>query len=230
MLIGGFHKYSTVDYPGLLSSVIFTCGCNMNCCYCHNRKLICSQLDSIYEANGIIKLLHKRKGLIDGVVISGGEPTLHEGLIDFIKDIKALGFKVKLDTNGTRPLVLKKLIESEMVDFIAMDIKAPPEKYRLVSRAKVPMNSIAASIELLMKSGIDYEFRTTTWTTLLEDDYIQILNWIRQAKKYVIQCCRTKDNLPMPNCSFNDAESISAFSKKAKEYVEIFETRGFQLL
>lgn len=134
MLIGGLHKCSTVDYPGLLSLVIFTCGCNMNCSYCHNRELISSRMDSVYEVKEITEFLHKRKGLIDAVVISGGEPTLQADLIDFVADVKALGFKVKLDTNGTRPEVLEKLIESGMVDFIAMDIKAPPEKYPLVCR------------------------------------------------------------------------------------------------
>lgn len=230
MLIGGLHKCSTVDYPGLLSSVIFTCGCNMNCSYCHNRELISSRTDSAYEVKEIMEFLYIRKGLIDAVVISGGEPTLQEDLIEFIRNVKALGFKVKLDTNGTRPKVMEKLIKSGMVDFIAMDIKAPHEKYQSVCGAPIPVDSISKSIQLIMESGIDYEFRTTTWSTLLEDDYFQILKWINKAKRYVVQCCRTKDNLPMPNCSFNNAQSLAAFSKKAKEYVEIFETRGFQFL
>ena len=229
MLIGGLHKCSTVDYPGLLSTVIFTCGCNMNCSYCHNRELICSRSDSLYEDKKIIEFLRKRKGLIDGIVISGGEPTLQGDLIDFIKKVKGLGFKIKLDTNGTRPEVLEKLIDG-MVDFIAMDIKSPPEKYRLICGVPIPINSISKSIELILKGGIEYEFRTTAWPMLSEDDYINILKWIAPAKRYVIQCCRTKDNLPMANCTFYNADFISAFSKKAKGYVDSFETRGFHFL
>ncbi|WP_213974513.1 anaerobic ribonucleoside-triphosphate reductase activating protein [Tepidanaerobacter acetatoxydans] len=228
MLIGGLHKCSTVDYPDLLASVVFTCGCNMNCIYCHNRQLISKDSDFLYEENEIIEFLQKRNGLIDAVVISGGEPTLQEDLVDFAQKIKDLGFKLKLDTNGTSPEVLNQLIKNNLLDFIAMDIKAPPKKYRAICKGSVSCDSISKSMQLIKQSGIDYEFRTTAWPTLYEEDYVQILEWIFRAKSYVIQCCRTKGNKPVRTSCFENAQAISSFSIKAKQYVEIFKARGFQ--
>lgn len=227
MLIGGLHKCSTVDYPGLLSSIVFTCGCNMNCIYCHNRQLISKNLESGYEENEIIRFLSKRRKLIDAVVISGGEPALQEDLLYFARKIKDLGFKLKLDTNGTRPEVLEQLIKNNLLDFIAMDIKASPKKYPVICKSSVPLNAISKSIQIVKQSSIDYEFRTTTWPMLYKEDYVQILKWITQAKAYTIQCCRTNGNLPVPNDCFKDPKDISSFAAVAKEYVENFKARGF---
>ncbi|GAQ24154.1 anaerobic ribonucleoside-triphosphate reductase activating protein [Tepidanaerobacter syntrophicus] len=226
MLIGGLHKCSTVDYPGLLSTVIFTSGCNMNCIYCHNWQLISNGSDLLCEEE-IIQFLEKRRGLIDGVVLSGGEPTLQEDLLYFARKIKDLGFKLKLDTNGTRPEVLEPLIKNNLLDFIAMDIKASPQKYPMICKSSVSINAISKSIQLIERSGIDYEFRTTTWPGLFKDDYINILKWIYKAKTYTIQCCRTSDNIPMQNDCFKDVKDISSFEVIAKEYVENFKVRGF---
>lgn len=226
MLIGGLHKCSTIDYPGLLSAVIFTSGCNMNCIYCHNRQLISKCSDLLCEEE-IIQFLQKRRGLIDGVVLSGGEPTLQKDLLYFARKIKDLGFKLKLDTNGTRPEVLEQLIKNDLIDFIAMDIKASPQKYTKICGSPLPLDPISKSIQLIELSGIDYEFRTTAWPGLSKDDYLNILRWIYKAKTYTIQCCRTSNNIPVQNDCFKDVKDISSFEAIAQEYVENFKVRGF---
>ena len=196
--IGAIQRTSLIDYPGLISCVLFTQGCNFRCGYCHNPELLDANnwskpllLDSIFN------FLVKRVGKIDSVVITGGEPTLHLGLPDFIKKIKNMGFKVKLDTNGTNPEMLKGLLKDFLVDYIAMDVKAPLSKYSLITGGDVRMDQIRSSINLIMSKAPDYEFRTT----VVEDqlDFADILKLgadIKGAKRYYLQkFVPTKTNL-----------------------------------
>ena len=184
-IIGGVQKTSLLDFPDKISAIVFTQGCNFNCGYCHNPDLLNSKKD-IYPTDVFFEFLDKRKGKLDGVVITGGEATLQPDLIPFIKEVKAKGFAVKLDTNGYRPDVLKEAIK--YVDYVAMDIKAPLEKYSLVTRVNIDTDKIKESINIILNSDIDYEFRTTVLKAQISyDDFEEIAKLIKGAKRYYLQ-------------------------------------------
>jgi len=163
MRLGGYQKLTLIDYPGKIATTVFTVGCSFRCPFCHNPELVLP--DHFPAPNKMEKeffeFLKKRKGKIQGVCITGGEPTIQPDIIAFIKKVKKMGFLVKLDSNGTRPDILKKVIDGKLVDFIAMDIKNSLKKYSKTVGTKVDIERIKLSIELIMNSGIDYEFRTT---------------------------------------------------------------------
>lgn len=189
MEIKGLLRTSLIDYPGKIAAVVFLSRCNMNCFFCYNRDLVLdsSRLPAISEKE-FLKFLEERKGLLDGVVITGGEPTLHEGLLGFISQVKTLGFLVKLDTNGTNPDLLKDAIDKKLVDFIAMDVKAPLDSYPLITNVRVDIEKLKQSIKLVKESGIDYEFRTTVVQEIHNAEIIKKLtDELKPAKKYVIQ-------------------------------------------
>lgn len=188
ILIGGLQKSSLIDYPTHISAIIFTQGCNFRCPYCHNPELIFEESHTIESTRAVLNFLQKRIGKLDGVVISGGEPTLQKHLPDFIKQIKDMGFRVKLDTNGTNPEMLKRLINEKLIDYVAMDIKAPIEKYSQVTCTKVNTKDILKSIEILKNSQIDYEFRTTVVKSqLFAEDFEKIAQMIKGCEKYYLQ-------------------------------------------
>ena len=161
MVIGGVQKFSTVDDPGYVVAGLFTVGCNMRCGYCHNPELVLPEqyIGCIPEAE-ILDFLARRVGLLDGVAISGGEPTMSEDLPDFIRVIKQLGFLIKLDTNGTHPAMLRQMLDEQLIDFVAMDIKGPLEKYVEIAARPIDTDAIMESIDLI-RSRVDHEFRTT---------------------------------------------------------------------
>lgn len=162
MEFGGIQKTSFNDYPKKISVVLFTKGCNFKCPYCHNGHLVKNDEMQMYSEDYILDMLKNRKHLVDAVVISGGEPTLHgENLITFMLKLKALGFLVKLDTNGTSPAFIKRALYLGCVDYLAMDIKGPTRKYEEIVKTTVSISDIEESIQLIMNSGIAYEFRTT---------------------------------------------------------------------
>jgi pyruvate formate lyase activating enzyme len=189
MKIGGLQKVSLIDYPGLICATIFLQGCNFKCSYCHNPELVDPRLfQPCIKENEVLDFLNTRKGKLDAVVITGGEPTIHDDLAPFIKKIKKMKFAVKLDTNGSQPQVIKALLDEKLLDFIAMDIKAPLEKYKSV--VKVPVNSdlIKDSIKIILKAKIPHEFRTTIVESQLEEkDIQQIAKLISGANHYVLQ-------------------------------------------
>jgi pyruvate formate lyase activating enzyme len=189
MVIGGFQRFSLIDYPKKISAVVFTFGCNFRCHYCHNPELVDpSLLNGILDEEFILNFLKARINKLDGITITGGEPTLHRDLNKFISKVKNLGFLVKLDTNGSFPDVLRELIKDNLIDYIAMDIKATKEKYKEVINADIDLDKIEESIKLIMDSGIDYEFRTTVVRSqLLIEDIISIAKMIEGAKLFVIQ-------------------------------------------
>ncbi|MBN2538411.1 MAG: anaerobic ribonucleoside-triphosphate reductase activating protein, partial [Deltaproteobacteria bacterium] len=168
MKIGDIQKFSLIDYPGRICATIFTQGCNFRCPYCHNPELVEPSLfrRTIID-DEVFSFLDKRRGKLDAVNITGGEPTLQPDLIECIKIIRSMGYMVKIDTNGSFPEVLRKLIDDNLLDYIAMDVKAPPEKYGEVTGSSIAVDNIAESIHLIMDSGIDYEFRTTIVKSLL---------------------------------------------------------------
>lgn len=187
MRIGGLEKNTLLDYPGKIACILYTIGCNFRCPYCHNPELVDETAEEI-PLESIWYFLEKRRGLIDGVVITGGEPTLHEDLPGFIRQIKNLGYLVKLDSNGTRPKILKKLLQEKLIDYIAMDIKSPLEMYTYTVGRPVLPETLRTSIELIKNSGIEYEFRTTVVKALLKpQDMEQIGKEISGAKTYYLQ-------------------------------------------
>ena len=186
-VIGGIQKTSLLDYPDKISAIVFTQGCNFRCGYCHNPQLLKSE-NGIYDVDAFFDFLKKRQGKLDGVVVTGGETTLQPDLKLFIQKIKELGFLVKLDTNGTNPQILKELINEKLVDYIAMDIKAPIEKYQLITNSKIDTSKIEESIKIIMSSNIDYEFRTTVLPIQIEiEDFNSIGKLLQDAKRYYIQ-------------------------------------------
>jgi len=192
MRIGGLQKFSLIDYPDKFSSIIFTQGCNFRCPWCHNPELVYSHLfkDTISE-NYIFDFLKSRNNDLEAVVITGGEPTIQPDLAEFIEKIKKMGYLVKLDTNGSNPYVLEKLLKNKLVDYIAMDIKAPPEKYSLLIGRDIDISLIFKSIEIIEKYSPDYEFRTTFVPSLLsEDDIEKIKKLVKDKRKYRVQSYR----------------------------------------
>ena len=160
MRIGGFNKLTTQDFPGNLACIIFTSGCNFDCPYCYNRDLVESKAAEIKEEE-IFDYLNQRKNMLDGVVISGGEPTIWNDLIPFMKRIKEYGFNIKLDTNGYKPEVLKEIIDNNLVDYIAMDIKAVFNDYYKIINKRINTDKLIESINLIKESNVEHEFRTT---------------------------------------------------------------------
>ncbi len=187
MQIGGFQKTSLIDYPKHLSAIIWTLGCNFRCPFCYNRDLVFGGAPLLPEEE-IINYLKKRRGILEALSISGGEPTLQKDLKQFIKKVKKLDYLVKIDTNGTNPKLLKELLDEGLIDYVAMDIKAPREKYSILAGIKVNIKNIEKSIKVIKEKAPDYEFRTTIVPDLLKrKDIISIANWLNGSKRYILQ-------------------------------------------
>lgn len=189
MNIGGWQRVSLIDFPEKICSILFTQGCNFRCPYCHNPELVEAGLfRECLSEDEIFAFLEKRQGKIDAVSITGGEPTIQPDLVEFIEAIRKIGYLIKIDTNGSRPDVLEKLINQRLLDYIAMDVKAPLEKYRKVAKSKVNPDKIKQSIEIIIGSDIPYEFRTTVVKSLLTmSDLQKITSLIKDARLYVLQ-------------------------------------------
>lgn len=189
MQIAGIQKTTLVDYPGKVAATIFTRGCSFRCGFCHNPELVLpEQFNPLIKEEEIFNFLNTRIGKLEAVCITGGEPTIQPDINEFIRKVKKMGFLVKLDTNGSRPERLKEAIDSGNVDYIAMDIKSSPSKYELTAGVKVIMENVRKSIDIIMNSKIDYEFRTTVCHPLHEvKDFKEIGSLIQGAKRYYIQ-------------------------------------------
>ncbi len=223
MIFGGLEKFTLIDYPGKVACMVYTIGCNFRCPYCHNPELVDETVDTKITEREIISFLESRKGMLDGIVITGGEPTLHDDLLDFIRKVKKLGFLVKLDSNGTRPSVLIKAVEEGIVDYIAMDIKSPLSKYSETVARPVDIENIKKSIEFIIKSNIDYEFRTTIIKALVKPEDIEVIgSEIMGAKRYYLQkFIPTKILNPQfkKKVTYND-EELLGFQEIMKRYVK----------
>ncbi|MDD3383671.1 MAG: anaerobic ribonucleoside-triphosphate reductase activating protein [Bacilli bacterium] len=183
MKIGGLQKLSTIDFPKYISCVVFCLGCNMDCFYCHNRKLISFDSDEVISEEEIFRFLKARNEILEGVVISGGEPTLQQDLLDFIKKIKLLGYKVKLDSNGLKPQIIEKILP--YLDYLAIDIKATSDDYSKVCHSsKDSFKYVAETINILLKSKINFEGRTTMYPKMTINDLINILKSIPPLPRY----------------------------------------------
>ena len=190
MKIGGLIKFTLIDFPGRPAAVVFTQGCNFRCRYCHNPELVYPHMFAEPVAKEeIYSFLKRRQGTLEGVVVSGGEPTLHEDLPQFLTDLKAMGYATKLDTNGTRPEMLRQLLDAKLLDYIAMDIKAPLEKYSLITGVDFNPEVLKQSMDLIRQSGLEYEFRTTYDKEVLTDADISTITQRLDGKNYRVQEC-----------------------------------------
>lgn len=216
MQIGGVQKFSTVDYPGYVVAGVFTIGCNMRCGYCHNPELVLpEQYAGAIPAHEVLAFLKTRRGLLDGVAISGGEPTMQPDLPQFICQVKAMGFRVKLDTNGTNPGMLRQLINDKLVDFIAMDIKGPLDKYVAIAARPVDLAAIQESIALI--KTVDHEFRTTIVDSQLTvQDFEAIGQLVHGAKRFALQAFRPGRTV---SPSFAGAKSFDAAAMRAAQKI-----------
>ncbi|NLG09925.1 MAG: anaerobic ribonucleoside-triphosphate reductase activating protein [Coriobacteriaceae bacterium] len=204
MIISGMVKSSLVDYPGLVSTVLFTPGCNYNCFYCHNRQLIESGSDGISQ-DAIEDFLTKRSGLLDAVVITGGEPTLHSDLIPYLASIKRHGYKIKLDSNGSSPQVIRAVLESRLCDYFAIDYKAPTTRYVEFCGKDAKAGAVLDTITTLIEANANFEVRTTVVPQLGEDDLVQMAKELPIVPRYVLNRYRPPE-LYLPR----DRERIAA--------------------
>lgn len=217
MIIGGIQKFSLVDYPGIPSAVLFTTGCNMRCGYCHNPELVVPELfmDSL-DLEEVYAFLESRTGKLQGVVITGGEPTLRKDLPEMAETIKSMGFCVKLDSNGTNPQGLEELISKHLIDYVAMDIKGPLEKYSEITQRPIDINAIKGSIDTIIDSEIKHEFRTTAVKSQLDlTDFRKMGELIKGAQHFSIQKFVPTKTL---DCSFADEKPFDN-----KEMIQIKE-------
>lgn len=229
MLIAGLQKSSLLDYPKKIAAIVFTQGCNFRCGYCHNPELLHTpeNFQPFISVEDFLNFLDGRKGKLDGVVITGGEPCLQSDLTDIIKEIKNRNFAVKLDTNGTSPNKIKELLNLKLIDYIAMDIKAPLEKYHKITGTIIDKNAIKESIDLIINSKIDYEFRTTVIASQLSfDDFEEIGKLIKDAKQYFLQkfvasTIYNKNLMDETTYSDEDFEKIIKILEKNIENIQV---------
>lgn len=227
MIIGGLEKLTLLDYPNHLAAIIFTSGCNFRCHYCYNPMLVLPRKGKDVEnkedlssiaSEDLFLFLKERFGRLEGVVITGGEPTLHADLPDFIKKIKKLGYLVKLDTNGTNPGMLEKLIKAKLIDYLAMDIKSDADNYEKAVGVKVNFQNLQKSAKIIMTSGLPYEFRTTMVPGLVNKEiFLAMGAFIKGAKKWYLQ--NFKSDTDLVDTSFKNRKSFSL--KEMKEFVKL---------
>lgn len=225
MIFGGFTPLTLIDYPGKTAAMVYTIGCNFRCPYCHNPELVDETVEKTFSEDFVLEFLKGRIGLLDGVVVTGGEPTMHgEDLLSFMGKVKALGFLVKLDTNGTNPAFVKDAFARGVVDFVAMDIKSPLASYHKTAMRPVDIDAVRESIVLLMSGSVPYEFRTTVIKTLITPDEIEeIAKEIQGARAYYLQkFIPTKILNPQfkRKTTYSD-EEFDALKARAEKYVAL---------
>ncbi len=221
VVMNGMQNTSFIDYPGKIVSTIFFGNCNFRCPYCHNSDLVFNQNLPQIDESALLEHLEKRRGKLDGICITGGEPTLHPDLPELIRHVKERGFLVKLDSNGTNPKMLEELFSGGLLDYVAMDVKAPKEKYSEVVKVNVNTDLIQRSIDLIREMAPDYEFRTTVVRELTsEADLIAIAEWIDGSKRYALQ--QFKPHKPLDpkcmECHGYSREEMEAFAERLKPY------------
>jgi pyruvate formate lyase activating enzyme len=241
MIIGGLEKLTLLDYPDHLAAIIFTQGCNFRCHFCYNPLLVLPQSGkdvknkkekgfSPLSPQNLFLFLQERFGRLEGVVITGGEPTLHPDLPSFITTIKQMGYLVKLDTNGTNPEMLQQLIAAKLLDYIAMDIKAPLTKYEATVGAPVNCNNLKKSVKIIKSSGLPYEFRTTVVPGLLTAaDFDLMGQLIKGASKWYLQSFKSDTPLVDPHYQTHPpytAQEMAALAAIGRKYVQLCEVRG----
>lgn len=228
MLILGLQKLTLLDYPGRTACTVFTGGCNFRCPFCHNAPLVIpGREQEPYTEEEVLSYLKKRAGLLDGVCVTGGEPTLQEDLEAFLRQVKALDYPVKLDTNGSRPEALRALLRQGLLDYVAMDVKSSPEEYARACGVPVDLEKVNESIDLLLSGCVDYEFRTTVVAGLHTPQIIeQTARRIAGAKRYFLQAFVDSGDLITPGWHTLSREEMEACAQAARKYVPTVGLRG----
>lgn len=222
MVIKSIQKTTLLDYPGKVACTIFLAGCNMKCSFCHNASLVFNYDKAnflTYEET--MDFLESRKGKLDGVCITGGEPTINKDLVDFIKDIKSKGFLIKLDTNGTNPDMLEELIDKKLIDYVAMDIKNSFDKYKDITNIDNNIEDIKRSIEILKNSSIQHEFRTTVISIHDKEDLVEIAKFISPSK-YFLQEFRSNEDVINMATKGVSKEDLKEYMIECNKYTKTF--------
>ena len=228
MIISGLQKLTLLDYPGKVACTVFTHGCNFKCPFCHNASLVTQAAENTISEDEFFTFLQKRKGILEGVCITGGEPTLQKDLPEFMKKIKQMGYSVKLDTNGYNPEVLQSILTEDLADYIAMDIKNSAESYQLTAgKENLDTDKIRKSIELIKNSGKDYEFRTTVvYPYHTPESLLGCAEMIGKDRKYFLQQFKDSGELIDPECQGSNDTAVNGFTQELKKLGDNVTLRG----
>lgn len=229
MNIHGLQKMTLLDFPGKVACTVFLGGCDMRCPFCHNWELVDASAQAIMDENELFRFLGGRIGLLDGVAFTGGEPLMRNDLMDVIKRIRDMGFKIKLDTNGNHPDRLRSLVDAGLIDYVAMDVKNSPERYgETIGLPGFDISRIKESIDYLMNCGTDYEFRTTVVKQFHDEDSFKgIAELIKGAEKYYLQGFVDRETVPYAGLEGYTKEEMEKFLDIVSPYVKSAEIRGF---
>ncbi len=226
MIFGGLLKLTLLDYPNHMACTVFTNGCNMRCPFCHNAHLV-TQIDQQIDQQEVLDLLQKRKGVLEGICISGGEPLMQKDIVEFVTKVKQMGYKVKLDTNGTSYDKLRYLIDNKLVDYVAMDVKNSKALYNVTCGCEVDLDTICKCVDLLLLGKVDYEFRTTLCHPLHDSDSIKdMADWLKDAKHWYLQQFVDSGNLVGEGVSQLDKETMENLHRVAVAICPTAQLRG----
>jgi pyruvate formate lyase activating enzyme len=228
MKIHGLQKMTLLDFPGHVACTVFTGGCDMRCPFCHNYELVDGSAPPIMEEEELFAFLEKRRGLLDGVAFTGGEPCLQKNLPDLMKRVKQMGYSIKLDTNGNHPDMLRRMMEEGLLDYVAMDIKNSPDKYAVTAGLRqIDLGPIRESVKMLMEGPVNYEFRTTVVAQFHEqEDFVKIGEWLKGAKAYFLQSFTDRDSVPFGNLTAPTREEIYTFCRTVQRFIPNTHVRG----
>ena len=228
MNIHGLQKMTLLDFPGAVACTVFLGGCDFRCPYCHNAELLDGSFPPLMDDAALLAFLRKRQGLLDGVAVTGGEPLLQPELPALLRAIRALGYKIKLDTNGSHPERLQAVLDEGLADYVAMDIKNSPERYGLtIGREDFDVTPIRESVRMLMAGGTDYEFRTTVAAELHDEAAFRAIGeWIAGAKRYFLQPFTDRETVPVGGLSAPDRESLERYAAIVRRTVPETHLRG----
>ena len=228
MNIQGLQKMTLLDFPGRVACTVFLSGCDFRCPFCHNGELLDGTAETLMTDRELLAFLEKRKGLLDGVAFTGGEPTLRPDLPALMAEIRAMGFAVKLDTNGNHPDALRRILGEGLVDYVAMDVKNSPERYgETIGIPDFDVSNIEKSLTLLKMSGVDYELRTTVVKEFHDEDSFRAIGpWIAGAKRYFLQCFTDRDTVPRQGLHAPEKDELERFADIVRPYVQEISLRG----
>lgn len=228
MKINGLQKLTLLDFPGRTACTVFLAGCDFRCPFCHNYELTDAGADVVMESDELLEFLKGRVGRLDGVAITGGEPTMRKDLPELLAAIKALGYATKLDTNGNHPKVLKRLLDEHLVDYVAMDVKNSPERYAITAGLeRLDLTNVRESLELLKNSGIDYELRTTVVAQLHDASSFEAIGpMIAGAPRYFLQAFADRDTVPFAGFTAPSKEELEHYADIIRPYVKDVRLRG----
>ena len=234
MDIQGLQKLTLLDYPGKTACTVFLAGCNLRCPFCHNSGLLSADVPAELDSDGLLAFLKKRQGLLDGVAVTGGEPTLRPELPELLSEIRALGYAVKLDTNGTFPERLRRILEAGLVDYVAMDVKNSPERYAQTTGCTgIDLEAVKQSLLLLLNGNVDYELRTTVVEELHDEEafrsigrFLAALSPDRKPKRYFLQSFTDRDSVLMAGFHAPRIEALRSYREILQPYVECCTIRG----